>query len=77
MDHYPSLQTEFSLPTEWQILKEAIQVFEAGNDALLMGEYDLASECYEHVIRRGLAGREVYNNQGVALAQMAIALWAR
>jgi len=50
-----------------QDLKKLIPVFEAGNLTLLLGEYDLASGCFEYIARR-FRSREIFNNKGVAYA---------
>jgi tetratricopeptide (TPR) repeat protein len=56
-----------------QDLKKLIPVFETGNLALLLGEYDLAAGCFEHIARR-FRSREIFNNKGVAYAlQLAAA----
>lgn len=75
MAEYPDLDDRIAIANQNAVLlQEAIRIFETGNYAFLTGEYELATQCYEHIISRGFAGREVYNNHGVALAQQAITM---
>lgn len=67
MEEYPSLSSRKEIAMRnIETVKEIISVFETGNLALTINEYDLAINCYESIIRKGLASREVFNNLGVA-----------
>jgi hypothetical protein len=73
MDKYPSLSDRINIAMGNESrLKESIKIFELGNYALAIDNFDLAIDCYEQVIRRGFASREVFNNIGVAYTLAAI-----
>jgi tetratricopeptide (TPR) repeat protein len=63
---YPSLDERVQISKDQDsIVSTYIKVFEAGNYAMLMGEYNVAIECYEFLIGKSFHSREIYNNLGV------------
>jgi tetratricopeptide (TPR) repeat protein len=73
MEKYPSLTDRINIANGNESrLKESIKVFELGNYALMIDQFELAINCYESVIRRGFGSREVFNNIGVAYTLAAI-----
>lgn len=63
---YPTLEERVQISKDQDsIVSTYVKVFEAGNYAMLMGEYDVAIECYEFLIGKSFHSREIYNNLGV------------
>lgn len=56
-----------------KMLSELVPVFEAANYLTMIGQYELAATCYEHIIIT-FPSSELYNNAGVALALDAVSL---
>ncbi len=54
-----------------KLTKELIQIFEAGNHLMAIGEYELAGACYEHV-EQFYNGKELYNNIGVCYTLLSL-----
>jgi len=70
---YPSLKERLSIAAlNDSLVSTLIQVFEAGNLAMVIGRYDDAIQLLEFTLKRGMKSREVYNNLGVIYAQQAI-----
>jgi tetratricopeptide (TPR) repeat protein len=64
---YPSLSERILIAkTQDSIVSSYIKVFEAGNYAMLLKEYEVTIDCYEFIIGKGFHSREIYNNLGVA-----------
>lgn len=73
---YPSLSDRRAIYGNSQtMLEKLIPVFKTANLLNLVGSYDKAGICYDHVIHT-FPSREMYNNAGVAFAQKAISLYA-
>jgi len=69
---YPSLAERQRTTLKVQRLaEELIQVYEAGNYLLSIGEYELATASFEYV-EKWYNGEEVYNNLGVSYAWLAM-----
>lgn len=63
---YPTLDERVQIAKDQDsIVNTYVKVFEAGNYAMLMAEYDVAIECYEFLIAKSFHSREIYNNLGV------------
>jgi tetratricopeptide (TPR) repeat protein len=63
---YPTLDERVQISKDQDsIVSTYVKVFEAGNYAMLMAEYDVAIECYEFLIGKAFHSREIYNNLGV------------
>jgi tetratricopeptide (TPR) repeat protein len=73
---YPSLSDRRAIYMNSQeMLEKLIPVFQTANLLNLVGSYDKAGMCYDHIIHT-FPSREMYNNAGVAFAQKAISLFA-
>lgn len=63
---YPTLEERIQIAHERDsIVATFIQVFETGNYAMLIGEYDVAINCFNYIISKEFHSREIYNNLGV------------
>ncbi len=70
---YPSLEERLAIASlNDSLVSTLVQVFEAGNLAMVIGRYDDAIQLLEFTLKRGIKSREVYNNLGVVYAQQAI-----
>lgn len=68
LEGYPSLdERKAGVNSALAELRRLIPVFEAANLLLILGNYDVAADCYESIARR-FRSREIYNNKGVAYA---------
>ena len=72
---YPSLAKRQQIAAEAAgKLRRMLPFFEAGNMLLLIGEYESAALCFDH-LSRDFPSREILNNAGVARVLEAIALF--
>jgi hypothetical protein len=68
LEGYPSLdERKAGVKSAQAELRRLIPVFEAANLLLVLGNHDVAADCFESVGRR-FRSREIYNNKGVAYA---------
>src|SRR5690606_40132336 len=56
------------------LVQNFIKVFETGNYAMAIGEYDLAIDCYQNILNNEFTSREIINNIGVAYFLKGIGL---
>lgn len=69
---YPSLDERKKTAIKVKkMIKELIQVYEAGNYFTAIGKYELAIACFEY-INKWYKGKEIYNNLGVNYAYRAL-----
>jgi tetratricopeptide (TPR) repeat protein len=70
---YPSLEERIKIAqTQDSLVLTYIKIFETGNYAMMIKDYDLAIECYTYVENK-FKSREIYNNYGVALFLSGVA----
>ena len=68
LEGYPSLEErQAGVQTALSELRKLIPVFDAANLLLILGNYDVAADCFESIGRR-FRSREIYNNKGVGYA---------
>lgn len=71
---YPSKQERVKIAeNSRKMLEELVPVFDAANYLTMIGQYELAATCYEHIIKT-FPSSELYNNIGVTLALNAVSL---
>ena len=69
---YPSLEERKRTSIKVKaMIEELIQVYELGNHLSIIGQYEYALACYEH-ISKWYKGREILNNIGVNYAYQAL-----
>ncbi|RMH69168.1 MAG: hypothetical protein D6675_13670 [Gemmatimonadetes bacterium] len=72
---YPSLPDRQEIATRSETeLRQMIPVFEAANQLMLVGRYEEAARCFDH-IAQSFPSREILNNAGVARALEALTLF--
>jgi tetratricopeptide (TPR) repeat protein len=71
---YPTKQERMKIcANSKKMLEDLVPVFEAANYLVLLGEYEKAANLYDHIIVT-FPSREMYNNEGCALALAALGL---
>lgn len=74
-EKYPSLDERILIAKmQDSLVQNFIKVFETGNYAMAIGEYDLAIDCYQNVLNNEFTSREIINNIGVAYFLKGIGL---
>lgn len=74
-EKYPSLDERILIAKmQDSLVQNFIKVFETGNYAMAIGEYDLAIDCYQNILNNEFTSREIINNIGVAYFLKGIAI---
>jgi len=74
-ENYPTLNQRVEMAKfNLDETNELANIFDIGNLALVIGEYELAKDCFNTILNHNFTSREIYNNMGTAFLLKAVSM---
>ena len=75
LPNYPTLSERKKIINKNKLDFEQLRIiFDVGNIAMSLGQYNYAQELFEYILNKGFTSREIYNNLGLCYAYEALDL---